>query len=203
MMLQKLNNEFHKKAFGEYEYDVKALGWGSKYSQEIRFDVMKNIGINTNDSVLDVGCGFGDFYTYLKNFNLDTKYTGIDINSNFIKKAIELEDLNSTFKVGNISSVSSSRFDWVVASGIFSFDCKHWEEEMCGTMKEMFDIADKGICANFLSAKSSYKFQDGFRHSEPEYIISKLVPILSNRFVLRHDYKENDFTLYFYKKDTK
>ena len=49
-----LNNIYEKK-FGNTD-DVKSLGWGSLYSQSKRLEVLLEIGIKVEDSVLDVGC---------------------------------------------------------------------------------------------------------------------------------------------------
>ena len=35
-------------------------------------------------SILDIGCGFGDFCFYLKNLKSSIKYTGVDINESLI-----------------------------------------------------------------------------------------------------------------------
>ena len=44
----------YKEKFGHLE-GVKSLGWGSEYSQQKRFDILLDIGLDINDSVLDVG----------------------------------------------------------------------------------------------------------------------------------------------------
>ena len=46
----------------KYGNDVRTLNWGSKASQKGRFAVLEKIGNLNKKSVLDVGCGLGDFY---------------------------------------------------------------------------------------------------------------------------------------------
>ena len=201
-MLKKLNNQFHKKAFFKYDHDVKSLGWGSLSSQDSRFQVMTEIGIKSGDSVLDLGCGFGDFYRYLQSRKLHIDYIGVDINDDFINKAVEVKKTsaeNCSFIKGDILCVHSRKFDWVVASGIFSFSCSSWNNEVCNTVKEMFEVCTRGVSVNFLSAYSPHETKRGFQYVKPEDVIQMLVPAVSSKFVVRHDYRENDFTLYFYK----
>ena len=59
------------------------MGYVDKESQEVCFnELIKSINIQTNDSIADIGCGFGDMYPYLKKYD----YTGIDLNSIAIEK---------------------------------------------------------------------------------------------------------------------
>lgn len=200
-MLQELNNKFHDKAFSEHKYDVKSLGWGSKYSQEIRFEIIKQMGIEAGDSVLDVGCGFGDLYQYLVNCNLHVDYTGIDINPSFIRKASQDNHIDVSackFLVGNLSVVKNDLFDWVVASGIFSFECKEWEVDVKNTIVQMFSVCKKGISFNILSSHSKKK-KDGFRYMHPHDFLREYIYDISDKYVVRHDYKNNDFTVWVYK----
>jgi ubiquinone/menaquinone biosynthesis C-methylase UbiE len=77
----------YKEKFGHLE-GVKSLGWGSDYSQQKRFDILLDIGLDINDSVLDVGCGYGDFsknfVDYLLNYpdNFETPKIFIKVKIN-------------------------------------------------------------------------------------------------------------------------
>ena len=197
-MLKKLNNQFHNKAFSKYGEDVKSLGWGSKESQNIRFRVLLEVGVEDGQSVLDVGCGFGDFYDFLLSQNINVDYVGVDINKNFIKVAKQ-KNKSVIFHLSDTSSFSNDSFDWVVASGIFSFDCNEWLDDTKKTLKEMFLISRKGIAINFLSSHTPFQKQSGFKHVELNMLFD-LIKIFTNKFVLRHDYKANDITAYMYKE---
>ena len=43
----------------------ESLGWSNYSAQQERFRVIKEIGIESEDSVLDVGCGYGDFSLFV------------------------------------------------------------------------------------------------------------------------------------------
>ncbi|WP_201030778.1 hypothetical protein [Leptospira borgpetersenii] len=64
--------------------DVKSLGWGDKKQQIYRFEqVLSNVNL-INKNILDIGCGFSDFLSYIQEKNIMfSKYTGWDINENF------------------------------------------------------------------------------------------------------------------------
>ncbi len=57
--------EGYEQNIHHFGYNAKTLGWFSRKSQEKRFDVMfKQLNDWNNLSILDVGCGFADFYDY-------------------------------------------------------------------------------------------------------------------------------------------
>ena len=79
----------HHHSVWLYDYSPQALFWENRRVQELRFDVLLTSGIQTGESVLDVGCGFADFYHYMLARDLQTNYAGIDLSSNMIQAARE------------------------------------------------------------------------------------------------------------------
>ena len=74
------------------------LHWSSKASQEKRFflinNLMKKYISSNNAKIADLGCGFGDFYEFLKQRNYNYIYKGYDINPEMIdycKKKISIK----------------------------------------------------------------------------------------------------------------
>jgi len=68
--LQKRYKSYFSKRYEEFGDSVKTL-WGGEESQKQRFDVLLSIGDLNGKSVLDVGCGFGDLYGYLRQRKVD------------------------------------------------------------------------------------------------------------------------------------
>jgi SAM-dependent methyltransferase len=94
--------------------DVKTLGWGSKEQQNYRFSVSTSILPSLeNKRILDIGCGFGDFSSFLREKDKKFKsYLGIDINENLIKEAEKSEfGENVVFKVFNILDEDLTEFE--------------------------------------------------------------------------------------------
>ena len=177
----------YKEKFGHLE-GVKSLGWGSVYSQQKRFDILLDIGVDINDSVLDVGCGYGDFS---KNF---VNYLGIDLRDDAIIMARDKYS-DVRFELKSIYDIDDT-YDWVFASGIFCF-IDNWEETE-SIIKKMFDISKKGASFNFLSDVTTKDRLDGMKYTKIEEILP-IICKLTNKFTIRHDYLINDFTVYLYK----
>ena len=75
----------------------------------------------------------------------------------------------------------------------------HWWEISEKLLKKMFTICKKGLAANFLSNLSVKQDDIDSYFADPRLILSFSQSRLSNKVVLRHDYKPNDFTMYIYK----
>ena len=68
------NRRYQKKG-----RDISTVGWGSVKSQLLRFEMVTR-GLELNGkAILDIGCGLGDFITFLRKKTNTFRYTGIDI----------------------------------------------------------------------------------------------------------------------------
>jgi len=75
------SEKFYISAIQKYGITAKGLNWNSKANQKIRFDALLRLLPTELQSlsIADAGCGFGDFYTYLKRKKLRPKdYIGLD-----------------------------------------------------------------------------------------------------------------------------
>lgn len=191
---------YYQKLFDEHGISPKSVGWGSKEGkQSIRFEILCQIGDISNSTILDIGCGFGDLFGYLKYKKINSVYLGIDINDNLIdvgKKIYPGAHLeHRDFEIKKFTK----KFDWVFSSGITSHGSNY--SHLAKIMTEMYRICKKGFSMNFVSDNVDYTTKDLF-YSSPEKIVS-IVKSFSNRFTLRHDYIPYEFTLYVYKNNIK
>ena len=112
------------------------------------------------------------------------------------KKAIEkYPDMN--FISGDIFSLITNKYDWVFASGIFCFKYR-WREHAILNIEKMYSLSGKGCAFNFLSANTSGKKINGMKYARISEVVS-IIESLTNKFTIRHDYLNNDFTVYLYK----
>jgi len=186
----------HESLFNKYGTSPKSLG--ILKGQSVRFHVISQVGKLNNTSILDVGCGFGDFCGFLKYKKIRTKYHGVDINRNFIHIA-RARYPNGTFEVRDIEEKPfSKKFDWVIGIGITTLSNSN---HIKGLMKEMFRMCTEGVAIDFLSNYVDYKEKELFYMSPEEMFRS--AKTLTRRVVLRHDYKPYEFCLYMYKNDKK
>lgn len=189
--------EFFQENYEKYNTDIKALGW-TKESQQRRFEVLLEIGDTNNKSILDVGCGFGDFRKLLTT----PFYTGIDLVPEFIAEAKKHN--NGKFLVHSIDSYIKEypfiAFDYVFASGIFFMKHRNWNRYVLDKITQMFKLCTKGIAINFISKYAPNKEgKKSLMHYTDPSVVLNLAMKISNKVILKHNYLPNDFTLYIYR----
>jgi len=200
--------------FGKHGDSYLSLDWNSKASQELRYAVfMEMIGYADkikDISVLDVGCGLGHFYDYLKNNGLigefGIRYSGIDISEVLIDAARKKKH-GIDFKVVDLlQDRYDEKHDYVMASGIFNIrmECLESHKECAlRTISRMFNLARVGMAVNFICRDMAYGTDDDpeaskYVYYSPEEMIA-FCKTLSKKYILRHDYHPGDFTVYLFK----
>lgn len=191
----------YQKQFKKYGYHPCSLFW-PKGRQKLRFKILSEIGIGSNDSVIDIGCGFGDLLAYLQEHYTGIKYTGIDIVPEFISQAKE-QYPDGDFRITDIlRDTIEKKWDYVFASGVFNIRLPSGssEEFIKSMIQKMFDLCVKGIACDFMSTYVDYQQEDAF-HCNPTMLFD-YAKSLSRRVVLRNDYMPFEFTVYIYKNDS-
>jgi ubiquinone/menaquinone biosynthesis C-methylase UbiE len=147
------------------------VGWKTKQQQDGRFEKLIDIGIKSNDSLLDFGCGLSELFNYLKNKNINVKYTGIDINPKFLQMSMQKYGEDVNFKVQKIKTIEDikGKYDWCIVSGTFNYG--HTFEDIVYELEYLYNISNKGITFNLLSEKTQEMFEPG---DEGEWFEKKL-----------------------------
>ena len=173
----------------------EVVGWldGSENAL-IRNEKLYEIGIQESDSVLDVGCGVAHFYHFMKNQGWAGKYLGIDPNL----AAIQLIDEEINTKCGTIEDLDDSKYDWVVASGVFNIGLR--ESIAWWIIHNMIKRAEKGIVFNMLTHPYQSKSYECY---VPEEVETKLKEYDHRKIEIVDGYfsDEEEFTIYFYKEN--
>jgi SAM-dependent methyltransferase len=193
--------DFYAERWREYGYDTRSLGIGSRESQEVRFDVLAQIGDLRNTSILDVGCGFGDLHSYLETRGIPVRYTGLDIQPAFIEEAHRRHPGDEFFCADVERFEPKEPPDYVLISGTFNVKFREDQEAwVFRILRRLFERARRGLGINMLSTYyDPGHFRDDMFYCEPERALAQAHAI--TRWVtLRHDYLPHDFTLYLYRK---
>jgi len=193
-------SNIYDKMLSSGKSDHERVGWGSPESQKERFRILTEVGDLSKHSVLDIGCGLGGYFDYLRNIYPNILYTGTDINANMIEGAKQrhpdIEFVNTDI-TDNLSEINERRFDYVFLSGALNLSADKHDIAIQNITKTMFSLANKGVAINFLSIFSDY-LSPGEYYCNPEVIL-KLAFSITSKVVLRHDYMPHDFTIYLYK----
>ncbi|MBI5699880.1 methyltransferase domain-containing protein [Candidatus Saganbacteria bacterium] len=210
---------FDKARMAEYYEDLLAkhgdhylsLDWKSPESQGIRYRIFEDLifmmGEREGFSVLDVGCGFGDFFGHLKKGGFKFDYTGYDISYKIVDRAARKYP-EANFEVRDIlNDPDPQKFDFVFCCGALNInfeDAPSHLEYARSMLLRMFELCKIGAGVSLLSSQAMYFVkEDEFNRSQyfyfkPEDIIG-FAKGLTSRYILRHDYHAGDFTVYLIK----
>ncbi len=188
----------HSDSLLRFGHHPNALYWSSREIQELRFQVLAEIGIRSGDSVLDVGCGFADLYGWLGSQGLKVDYTGVDISPHLIEVA-KAKNPQIELHVGELpdAGFADESFDWVLLSGALNEPYQDQGRYARKIIALMYRISRKGTAFNLLNSKvvKAHDLQS-FDTGEILRYCQGICP--DSR--LRTDYLDNDFTIYMYKE---
>lgn len=194
-----LIRERYKDRLLQYGPGIKALASGTEERRAIRFGVLSEVGISEGASLLDVGCGFADYYAYLKDRGVNVRYTGIDIVPELIEAAREAHPhLDLQVRDLQEEPYPESSFDYVVCSQVFNLHLGDGKNEnlVRDMLRLMYRTARQGVAADFLTSYVDFK-QDQLHYYSPEEIFA-YAKQLTRRVALRHDYPLFEFCVYLY-----
>jgi len=182
--------------FGQHPH---ALYWSNSDIQELRFKVLAEIGVESGDSVLDVGCGFADLKTWFTcKKDIEVEYAGIDISPDLIGVAKSTHP-NADLWAGELfdKHFMDTEYTWVLLSGALNEPYNDKGIYSKKVIAEMWRIASKGVAFNLLN-RDVIQASDlqSFYPQEMLIYCQTLDPLCK----LRTDYLNNDFTIYMYKK---
>ena len=199
MAKDEIIKDFFNKLVEKHGYSPKSLAYSGEKSQKIKFNIVTEVGIEDNCSVLDVGCGFGDYFNYLKQKGIkNVKYCGIDISNKIVDFAKEKNSLANVIQ-GNVLDLSDDeKYDYVISLG---FNCvktgTNWET-LTQVLDKMWKLSKKGIAYNAVSTFSETSPRKIYFVS-PAKVIDYIMTNLTYKVVFRHDYMPHDFTIFAYK----
>jgi SAM-dependent methyltransferase len=181
----------------EHGYDPRTLGW-NKDCQWVRFQAALE-GLSEHDyaSILDVGCGFGDFLTYLRRLGWGGVYLGVDIVDELIDEARRLhaDDELANFVHGDINELDTSQtYAAAVSIGVFNHMLHQRNEEFVGTtMRAMWALTSNVIVCDFLSSSAEVRRRRGDLYYADPRVMYDLASTLSRRIMIHHGYMPFEF----------
>lgn len=194
----------YQERYKKYGLDPKSLLWKSRGAAHQRFrQFWAEIDFN-GKSVLDIGCGFGEFGKFLLKRYKNVDYTGIDIVPEFIEKA-EKEVPGGKFYVADFlndpPSPSFGEASVVIASGVLNSNTGGQNLEYRKiAIKKMFELTSNVLAFNMLGSHPTptNKKDSNIWYSDSLEILEYCMT-LTRRVILRSNYNPKDFTIFMYK----
>ncbi|MBD3799411.1 MAG: class I SAM-dependent methyltransferase, partial [Epsilonproteobacteria bacterium] len=181
-----LNKQFYHKAIVKNGFTPQGLGWHSKSSQEIRFHQILNLLPDQLSSVVDAGCGCGDFYLYLCKHRSDSiDYIGLDALSIMVHETKKRTGREA--HTCDILEDDLPKGEYYICSGALNILTK---EQSFRFIERCYEASHRGIVFNFLEGEVCSKTYNYLKSSE----IQQLADKLGGRSIFRRGYYQCDCT---------
>ena len=201
--------QHYKNLLETHGASVEAVQHINKESQYKRFEILTSIDANIT-SIIDIGCGLGDMYSYLLEHNYQGEYLGLDFVEGFIELANEKfkEYPKAKFQVFDINCQDIPKsYDYIIISGVFNNKTEDSERFLYASLDKMFAASKKGIAFNAMSTYVDF-YNDELYYSNPLEVFDYCKKHLTSYAVLKHDYivkKDSipyEYTMFLYKSQT-
>ncbi|WP_072679460.1 class I SAM-dependent methyltransferase [Arcobacter sp. LA11] len=186
--MKKIDNyKFYKDSYKEHGATAQGVHWDSEFTQNKRFEILTNFIKNDleNSSLIDVGCGYGAYLTYLKKENLFPNiYLGIDCERFIIDITSKKFDKNVFIKC-DILKDEMPKADYLICSGALNILT---QIDFLEAIENCFYASSKGFIFNFLTNHSV--------HNLSTEIIYGFCKKLTKKVTISENYLPNDSTIF-------
>jgi len=160
----------------------------SQEALEARWKVMAE-PIESWDTVLEAGCGYGGFANHLRETRPHIGYHGVDVSPKQIQLAGEW---GHWVGVSDVLDVDWGHWDYVVGQGLFYKQENH--DDCRAILAKMWELATKAVVVTTI-----LDGEENELHFNVSMLLSWVRELGCTKWTLRHDYHPNDVCLYLYK----
>ena len=196
-----------QKMFDRYTQRISKFGHGAaalgepRERQAFYFDFLSKVdGLGSSDSIIDIGCGYGDLGSYLRSCGWRGEYVGVDINPQLIEEGRKRYGDDAHLIVADIQETPLQRVaDWCFCCAALTSATEGlpFVEHLESMLQLMWASSRKGLVFNLLSPLADYTNPIHARPSFDEVL--NVITRLTSRFTIRHDYMPYEYAVYAYK----
>jgi SAM-dependent methyltransferase len=178
----------------------QGVDWNGTESHERRHRQFLRLLDGSRDaSVIDLGCGFGDFLRFLRAEGYLGRFTGYDIAPGMIEKARELHG-ESDDRQWRIGAEPVHVADFAIASGIFNVKGdiadEIWTRYVHRTIDILARAGRRGFAFNVLSMSSDPgRRRENLYYAEPTLMLDHCLSRYGRSVALLQDYGLYEFTI--------
>jgi len=188
------NEKFYTSAIEVHGTSARGVNWNSKENQLIRFD--KILELLPSDlekySLVDAGCGFGDFYLYMQKKKIvPALYTGIDCVLDMY--SIACDNTAQEIILADITKDKLPSADFYVCSGAMNV-LNSFETHLF--MRNCYESSNKAFIFNILHGDKNSETYNYLKTSQIDTFASRL-KVKDVRYL--DAYLDGDITVGFYK----
>lgn len=200
-----MNKEIKAIVSNYYTSKIKKFGatangvdWNGEESQFQRFFQLSHVLGKEPFSILDYGCGYGAYFTFLQSAYQHFQYFGFDISEEMILTAKDEHKASSQEFFSSTQKLEEK--DYVIASGLFNVRDKIEDTKWLSYIKEelvqFHKLSKKGFAFNALTSYSDKEYKkDYLYYADPLLLFDFCKQNFSRNVALLHDYDLYEFTI--------
>jgi SAM-dependent methyltransferase len=177
----------------------QGVDWNGGVSHDMRHrQFLRLLGGDREASVLDLGCGFGDFFRFLRAEGYRGQFIGYDVAPNMISEASRLHgEAGCQWRVG---AEPLETADFAIASGIFNVKgdvpIEAWARYVHDTIDILARCGRRGFAFNVLSLSSDQERRAAnLYYADASELLSYCLRRYGRSVALLQDYGLYEFTL--------
>ena len=186
----------------------RTADWSDALAQQIRFAVLGDNVELAGRRLLDVGCGTGDLWAFLRDRDIATDYLGVDLVDKAIAEArrrhpdgrFETVDVFAAgtfapepFDVFAPGGFPAESFDVVFSSGAFNLDVGNNRAFLPVAIARLVELSREVMAFNLLHARTASMYSHCV-YWQPDEVRDMLADFCG-RVEIIDDYLPNDFTV--------
>lgn len=199
---------YYTARFEQHGATSRGVDWNGVESHQTRHrQFMRLVEHDRDGSIIDLGCGFGDFLGFLRNAGHRGHFRGYDVAPSMIEAARELhgEGDDRSWHVGASPEATA---DFAVASGVFNVKGDFGDEVWLGYIRETLDAlahaGRKGFGFNILSLSSDpERRRPSLYYADPTEMLDYCLSHYGRSVALLQDYGLYEFTVLVRHPETK
>lgn len=187
---------FYRAALDAHGETAEGVHWNSRDNQQVRFRVLRSFLPEDLSclSIVDAGCGFGDFFCYLQEQDaLPKRYVGLDVMEPMVAAA--RKRTGCEIRLFDVLTESLPTADYYVCSGAMNTLTR---EETEVFIRNCFEASQCGFVFNLLKGWDTSSTYNLYRPSE----MQQFARHLGAECDTQDGYLWGDFTAAFTKRAT-
>jgi SAM-dependent methyltransferase len=191
---------YYASRLAQHGATPQGVDWnGTESHQRRHAQFLRLLAEHAEASIIDLGCGFGDFLRFLRVAGYRGRYVGYDVAPGMIAKARELfgEGGDRQWHVG---AAPGETTDFAVASGIFNvkgdIPDSDWRTYVHDTIDVLARAGQRGFAFNVLSLSSDAERRKPHLHyADPAATLEHCLRHYGRSVALLQDYGLHEFTI--------
>lgn len=193
--------DYYDSALARHGPTARGVDWRDEASHRLRHaQFLRLLSEDPSASVLDLGCGYGDFLTVLRKAGYSGRYMGCDVAAGMIAaaKALHGEGADRIWHLGNRPPEPS---DYAIASGLLNVRCggvdeATWALYIDSALATLAQYGRRGFGFNMLSLSSDPdKRSPNLYYASPVQTLEMCLNRFGRHVALLQDYGLWEFTI--------